>query len=270
MRRFFLPALLLPLSCTGTTGYQLVSFYAVAEGPPDARPGQPYVFTSDDARFRVSLTKAVIHVGAMYLDESLPTSGAGEGKCTLPGTYVGEVLAGRDVDMLDPEPQLFPITGRGSTIPAAVGQVWLSGPDVTDPNDLTVVLSVAGTATSLADGSAYPFTGDVTIDKSRNPAPASTALPGSNPICEQRIVTPILVDVTLSQGGTLVLRLDPKSLFTNVDFSRLHSTSVKTDPPSPPSFVFTNDDAYQPSRNLYANLRAAGAVYRFAWQPAKR
>jgi hypothetical protein len=264
MRRLFsLPALFAALSCTGTTGYQLVSFYAVAQGPPDAQPG--YTFDTDQ-HFRVSLTKAILHVGAIYLDQSLPTSGSAEGTCTLPGTYVGEVRPrlGLDVDMLSPAEQLIPVTGIGSSIPAAVAQVWLSGPDVYDANDQTVVLSIVGNATSLNDGTSYPFSGDITIDKNRNAAPASSALPGANPICEKRIVTPIRVNITLSQSGKLVLQLDPKALFTNVDFSTLKA--FKTDPPS---FGFTNDDAYQASRNLYANLRAAGAVYRFAWQAAK-
>jgi hypothetical protein len=255
---------LLPaLSCTGTTGYQLVSFYAVAEGPADAQPG--YAFTSDRG-FQVSLDKAVMHIGAMYLDMSLPTSGAAEGKCTLPGTYVGEVrpTEGLDVNMLSPEEQLFPITGLGSTIPATVGQVWLSGPDVYDENDQTVVLSIAGTATAPSDGKSYPFSGDITIDKSRTVAAVGSALPGANPICEKRIVTPIRVDVSLTQSGTLILHLDPKALFADVDFSALAQFSN-----DPPSFGFTSDDSNQASINLFANLRAAGAVYRFEWRPAK-
>jgi hypothetical protein len=256
-------ALLPALSCTGTTGYQLVSFYAVAEGPADAQPG--YTFMSDRG-FQVSLDKAVMHIGAMYLDQSLPTSGAAEGKCTLPGTYVGEVrpVDGLDVDMLSPQEQLFPITGLGSTIPAAVGQVWLSGPDVYDENDQTVVLSIAGTAMSADRGRSYPFSGDITIDKSRTVASVGSALPGANPICEKRIVTPIRVDVALAQSGTLILHLDPKALFTNVDFSALKLFSN-----DPPSFGFTNDDTNQASINLFANLRAAGAVYRFEWRSSK-
>jgi hypothetical protein len=256
--------LLLPaLSCTGTTGYELVSFYAVAEGPADAQPG--YTFTSDRG-FQVSLDAAVMHVGAMYLDTSLPTSGAAEGKCTLPGTYVGEVrpAQGLDVDMLSRQEQLFPITGLGSTIPAAVGQVWLSGPDVYDENDETVVLSIAGTATAPNGGKSYPFSGDITIDKNRTVASVGSALPGANPICEKRIVTPIVVDFTIAQGGTLILHLDPKALVANVDFSALAQFSN-----DPPSFGFTSDDSNQASTNLFANLRSAGAVYRFEWRPAK-
>jgi hypothetical protein len=111
------------------------------------------------------------------------------------------------------------------------------------------------------DGKAYPFSGDITIDKSRSTSSVGSALPGANPVCALRIVTPIRVGITLAQSGTLVLDLDPRALFTNVDFSALKQFSS-----DPPSFGFTNDDTNQPSINLYANLRAAGAVYRFEWR----
>ena len=258
------------LSCTGTTGYQLVSFYAVAEGAADAQPGQPYTFAS--GRFQVSLTKAVLHVGAMYLDESLPTSGAAEESCTLPGTYVGEVRAGRDIDMLDPNPQEFPHSGDGSTIPAAIGQVYLSGPDVnstaeqTEPQTiLPAVLLVEGTATDTADATAFPFAGSISIQPGA--AIANSALPGANAICEQRIVSQIRVDITLSQSGTLILHLDPKPLFANVDFSEL-GKPISTDPLL---YGFAGNgtcDSDQPTINLCANLRASGPAYRFEWRSA--
>ncbi|HWW85863.1 MAG TPA: hypothetical protein VNZ26_19835 [Vicinamibacterales bacterium] len=278
MRVEILLAVPLLLSCTGTTGYQLVSFYAVGEGAADAQPGQPYTFTSD--RFRISLTKAVLHVGAMYLDESLPTSGAAQSTCTLPGTYVGEVRAGRDIDMLDPSPQPFPILdglgspADGSTIPALVGQVWLSGPDVnstaeqTAPHSiLPAVLLVEGTATNTTDSTTYPFAGSISIQPGN--AGSNKALPGTNAICEQRIVSQVRVDVTLSQGGTLILHLDPKPLFTKVDFAGFSAPFSK----DPLLYAFQDkgtSDTDQPSVKLYENLRASGPVYRFQWQPASR
>jgi hypothetical protein len=257
------------MSCTGTTGYRLVAFSAVAEGPADARPGEPYAFTS--GAFRVSLSRAILHVGAIYLDESRPTAGAAQGTCTLPGTYVGEVRGGRDVDMRDPRPQPFPVEGDGSTIPAAIGQVWLTALDVNatseqalPPTILPDVLEIAGKATK--GDQTFPFTGAISIAKSTASTSASSALPGSNPVCEQRIVREIPAGITLSANGTLVLRVDPKALFTNVDFSALPQV-----PGDPTSFAFSNaegDAPDQPSRNLYANLRASGPVYKFEWQPA--
>jgi hypothetical protein len=255
------------LSCTGTTGYKLVSFYAAAQGPPDAQPG--YTFTNDRG-YQVSLSRAVIHIGAMYLDESVPTSGAAEGTCTLPGTYVGEVLGGRDVDMLYPGIQPFPVAGDGSTIPAAVGQVWLSGPDVTASGQtapqsiLPDVLDIAGTATK--NGTTIQFAGAISIEPG-NGTP-NRVLPGSNPICEQRIVGKIVVHITLSQSGTLILHLDPKVLFTNVDFSGLPHAS--SDSKLYAFFKNGDSNADQPTRNLYSNLRASGDVYRFEWQPAQK
>ncbi len=246
-------------SCTGTTGYGLVSFYAAAEGPADAQAGGAYAFTSGD--FDVVLTKAVIHIGALYLDQSLPTSGGAEGHCTLPGTYVGQVRRGRDVDMLDPRPQLFPEAGDGSTIPASIGQVWLTDGDVFSISDSPVVLSVAGTARRGAQ--VIPFTGNVTIGQNRSDSAVGKALPGANPICEKRIVTPISARLTLAQSGTLLLRLDPKGLFTNVDFRELPPLAS-----DPSAFGFTDDSSNTPSAYLYSNLRAAGAVYRFEWVPA--
>jgi hypothetical protein len=257
--RLILVAAALPaLSCTGTTGYQLVVFNAVAEGPADAQAG--YTF-SNELGFQVTLTKAVMHVGALYLDQSVPTAGSAEGTCTLPGTYVGEVRDGRDVDMLDPTPQAFPAQGDGSTIPAAVGQVWLSGPDVNSMSSQADALDIEGTVARL-DGTSFPFFGAISIDTSSFPPPQSAALPGTSPICEQRIVREILVDITLSQGGTLILHLDPKALFSNVDFSGVKPSG------DPPSYQFSMPPMDQPSRNLLNNLQASGSVYRFEWRPA--
>jgi hypothetical protein len=264
-----LPGFLLLSSCTGTTGYNLVYFYAAAEGPADAQPG--YTFTNDlvsGPGFQVSLSKAVLHVGAIYLDESVPTSGGGESPCTLPGTYVGEVRPpmGLDADMLSPNLQRIPVDGFGSTIPAAVGQVWLGGPDVNAASDPTVVLDIAGTATRLSDGLSFPFEeSQITISASHDVA-ASQPTPGAHPICGQRIVTPIRVDITLSQAGTLILHLDPRGLFTNVDFSRLPQIGR-----DPPTYGFSDNgkmDTDQPSRNLYGNLTTPGSVYGLEWQPA--
>jgi hypothetical protein len=262
--------LLLAPSCTGTTGYELVSYYAAAVGPADAVAGKPYQFTNDHG-FAVALNSAVIHVGALYLDESVPTSGQQQEPCVLPGTYVGEVRGGNDFDMLSPTPQLFPVAGDGSTIPASTGQVWLTHGDVFAAADPLPVLTLDGIATK--DGAApIHFQAGVTIDNNRSPAPSNTALPGENPICLERIVTPILVDVTLAQAGTLVLRLDPSALFVNVDFSAFLSCSgcQTTNDDGSTTYLFTNDTTNQPSINLYKNLTAAGPVYRFEWQPAAR
>ena len=62
--------------------------------------------------------------------------------------------------------------------------------------------------------------------------------------------------------GGLLLRVDPRHLFSNVDFGQLADSSGGT-------FVFEDDPnsaTYtQPSRNLYSNLRSTGALYTFSW-----
>ncbi|MEO6572512.1 MAG: hypothetical protein ABIP89_01645 [Polyangiaceae bacterium] len=245
------------VACSGTTGYGLVSFKAAATGASDAKPGVPYELTNDRG-FHVVLTRAKMHVGAIYLDQSLATSGSAETRCTLPGTYTAQVRSGLDVDLLSPEIQPFPELGSGSTLPSRVAEVWLTGGDVNALDDDTVVLDVAGTADRA--GQIYPFSGQVTIGQNRAGSDVGGALPGAHPLCKQRIVSPILASITSADGGLLVLHLDPKALFTNVDFSQLAKTSD-----APPAYAFSDTIEDQPSINLYQNLRAAGPLYRFDW-----
>ncbi len=81
-------------ACVGTTGSDLVTFDAAAAGPADATPGQGYAFTSGRG-YQVVLTRARLHVGAVYLDKTCPTAGAQETGCILPGnTYVAQVTVG--------------------------------------------------------------------------------------------------------------------------------------------------------------------------------
>ena len=46
-------------------------------------------------------------------------------------------------------------------------------------------------------------------------------MPGANPICLQRIVTPIPVGLTLRQGGTVDVRVDVRAMFDLIDFATL-------------------------------------------------
>jgi hypothetical protein len=255
-----LPVLALALSCNGTTGYDLVSFYAAASGAPDAVKGQPYTFDAGDAH--VTLTRAKLHVGALYLTQSVPQSGGGPAPCTLPGTqqgaFVGEVRGGGDVDLLDPSAQSLSVTGDGSTVPAATGQVWLMHGDVNAGSDPLAILTVQGTFESA--GQAHTFSGAITIDGSRQPSTTNTALPGAHPICQLRIVSGIPVDVTLAQSGTLVLRIDPRQLFNAVTLSELPDCPGGI----PADRCFTNDETNQPSTSLFKNLTGTGP-YGFEW-----
>jgi hypothetical protein len=260
-----LPLLVLALSCNGTTGFDLVTFYAAASGPADAVKGKPYSFTVGGER--VTLTQATLHVGALYLTQAVPTSGGGPAPCTLPGTYdgvfVGEVRGGGDVDLLDPSAQQLQVTGDGSTIPASTGQVWLMHGDVNAASDPLPILTLAGSVE--ISGNVQTFSASITIDQDRqSSSSASSYLPGDSPICLLRIVSGISVNLTLAQSGTLMLRVDPKALFNNADLSKLPACPDG----SGSDLCFSNDSTNQPSINLFQNLTSAGTQYRFEWLKA--
>jgi len=180
--------------------------------------------------------------------------------CILPDTYVGQITRGMDVDLLSPEPQPFPVKGEGVTAPPAiVAQVWLTGVRVDEQDDATPILQVEGTAEKGAVSKA--FTGTITIGSNRIQNSTDATQAGAAPICKQRIVSPIPVFVALEETGSLLLRIDPRFLFVNVDFSALPAFSD--------AFRFTDDVTRkdQPSLNLYNNLRAASRLYAFEWVP---
>lgn len=243
--------------CVGTTGGDVIDFRAAAAGDSDKAE-----FTSDRG-WHVVLTKATLHVGAVYLDGSLPVSGAQGTACILPGTYVAEVTVGRNVDLLSSAPQFFPALGHGTTLDARAGQVWLTGGDVDAIDDETPILDVAGTADRAGD--VRPFRGTIRISSNR--ADTTGQLAGADPICRQRIVSPIPLSLSVERSGGLFLRVDPSFLFVNVEFGDLTADSGVYE------FVDDPATADQPSVNLYANLRAArgptrfGTLYAFSWDP---
>lgn len=69
---------LLAGGCVGQTGGQTVVFSVAAAGPTDASAGQ-LAFTSGG--FDVVLTQAKLHIGAVYLDQAAPVSGAQATDC---------------------------------------------------------------------------------------------------------------------------------------------------------------------------------------------
>jgi hypothetical protein len=248
-------------ACVGTTGGERVTFTAAAAGPADVF-GHALSFTSGRG-FHVVLTQATIHIGALYLNQSLPVSGAQSTDCVLPGTYVAEETTGRDIDLLDATPQIFPDYGDATTTLALAGEVWLKGPgSVSSPSDATPILIVEGQAD---DGkSSWPFAGQITIGSNRVRPVSDPSQPSAHPICKERIVSPIaLSPIRPTAGGTLLVRVDPRQLFVNVDFASLKQFST-----DPPRYGFVDSDADQPSISLYQALRAAGGLYAFSWLEA--
>lgn len=244
--------------CVGTTGGEIFSFDAAAAGPADAAPGQPYTFQTSYG-YTVTLTRAKIHVGAVYLNRSRSSSVSSGTECQLPGIYVAEVTRGMDIDILSPALQPFPEKGFATTDRASTGEVWLFGSDVNAASDDTLLLDIAGTAEKA--GQTYPFTGTITIGQNRVIPPPSKATPGANPPCKQRIVSPIPVNLTAEEGDRLVLRIDPRGLFANVEIADLEKTSD-----DPPQYRFRDDNGDAPSRALYAGLRASTGTYAITWE----
>ncbi len=252
-----LTLLLLTCSCTGVTEGGLVEFRAAAAGPSDA-VGGPLTFRTR-AGFEVTLTRAELHVGAIYLNRTVALSSERESSCVLPGTYVAQVTAGVDVDLLRAEPVAFPVPGTGLQDRAVNGEVWLTGNgDVNASEDPTPVFVFAGEA--RANGVSLPFRGSFSIGQSRVQAPRSAALPGSNPICQTRIVTGIPVDLRMVEGGLLTLRADPRGVFADVDFDALPAAADG-------SREFLDQEEGQPSIAAFFALRASKGVYSFAFEP---
>jgi hypothetical protein len=243
--------------CVGTTGSDLFEFEAFAAGPRDAVKGEPYTFETGRG-YSVTLDRAVVHVGAVYLNRSVPTSVSSDTTCTLPGIYVAEVPAGLDVDVLSPALQRFPVSGSATEGEARTGEVWLMGHDVNADHDATRVLVVSGTATRGTD-EIYPFEGSLTISGNRVEPPMNPSLPGAKPICKQRVVSPIKLDVAVKQGGHLLLRVDPRGFLANVDFSALPK------PAGMGPYEFTDGPGDQASNNLYGGLRSSNGTYSMEW-----
>jgi hypothetical protein len=234
---------LLAAACNDTTGGALVSFNAVVGGVADVT--SPLSFTTARG-FDVTLTRAHLHLAAVYLNQSVPSSGAQQSSCVLPGTYVAEAFGPVDVDLLSTA--TTPLTnGAGTATEARAAEVWLSGGDIDAQVDPTIILDVAGTANT------QPFTAQVTISTNRQIPVQNPALPGSNPICHQRIVTPIPVDLTPLDGGTLALLIDPRPMFAGVDFSAVQGGVIP-------------DVAGGVGGQMYKGLMANADVYNFTFQ----
>jgi hypothetical protein len=221
--------------CNGSTGSGLTSFAAFVGGP-EGVAGAPFTFTGGaDGAYQISLTEARFHLAAVYFNKTVPTSGLAAQPCILPGVYVDEVFGacsgsnacGVDVDLLSPQLVPFPTPGVGTLDEAVTAEVWLSGGDINATDDQTPILQVSGTATK--DLESWPFTGLVTIGTNHTSPASNVATPGANPICRQRIVSPLSLinplagpsGVTIANGGTLTVRVDPTWMFDTLDFATL-------------------------------------------------
>jgi hypothetical protein len=249
--------LLLACACTGTTGGARSSFSAEARGSTDADGG--VLGFSNGLGYHVTLRSARLHVGAIYLNQSVPSSGSQETSCILPGTYVAQVTGPLEVDALSADPQPFTYDGEAIATPARAAELWLTGGDVNAVDDSTVILDAAGDAEK--DGASYPFEASLTISRNRLIASSDPALPGANPICKQRIVTPLPIALTPSAGGRLRLQVDASRWFAQVDFSSVPKVSD-----APLLYRFADAPTNAADISLYDALHARSGPYQISWQ----
>lgn len=236
------------VAACGSTGGSVVTFDVAAAGAGGAST------VDTPLGWHVVLTRAKLHLGAVYLNLSVPISGSQATTCILPGVYTAEDLSALDVDVLSTALQPFPAPATGTDDEARTGEVWFTGGDVNADSDSTVIADLAGTATRGAQ--VLPFTATVTIGSGNRGIPQSDpALPSQHPICKQRIVSPIAIDLRPHDGGTLIIRIDTAPWFGNVDFAAL-----------PADGAFPDNNAGAPSQNLFTGLRAATAAFQLSFQ----
>ena len=259
----FLVAAALGGCSSGTTGSGLVTFSARAGGPADATSGAPLEFDTGSG-YHVSLTMARFHLGAVYLNMTVPSSGGPEEPCLLPGIYVGQALGGcqasgvcgLDLDLLSASLSPFTIPGQGTVNHAVEADVWLTSGDINAASDPVPVLQAAGTATR--NSARWPFTATVTVGANRAVPVQNPAMPGANPICRQRIASLIPIDFTLQNGGTLDVRVDPRGMFNGVDFASLAPGGSATT-------IAIPDQPGGAGGALFKGVLANAGVYQFTW-----
>src|SRR4051812_9868868 len=255
-RELLILAAALFTSCIQTTGGNVVAFEAHASGDPAIVSGAPLPFTTPRG-FDVTLSRAQLTIGALYLNQQNPQSYSLEESCVQNGIYSGEVRGGVSVNALSPEPQPFPLAGNGTDARTRAAELWLTVGDLFADDDATVLLDVAGVATRGLES--FPFEGQLTIGANRKIPPRNPALPGSNPLCRQRIVSPIPFDVTLAQGSSVAVLVDPRAWFVAVDFAELTKVS---DLPLLYRFLDDSASSAQPDRALYSAMRSSSGPYR--------
>jgi hypothetical protein len=216
-------------ACNGTTGDQLVTFPAYAAGAKAA--GDPFSFDG----YTIQLTYAHMYVGEIYVNEAPAGSGGFDTPaCISQGIYCAQVPDGLDVDLLSPNEQPFPVQGSGTADLGLSWELHLTQGDVNAPENtgfgVPNTADLIGTATRDSDGKVFSWAATVTINESNRGQPAQDpGQPGLNPICKQRIIELGDIDLTLSQGVSLLLTIDPRGWFEQpIDFSSL--PSVASDP----------------------------------------
>lgn len=241
------------VACIGNTGGELVEFRAVALGNEASRS---FTSASAEGSYDVTLTRATLSVQGIYLSRVVQSASTErETSCYTSEGYVGELRSNLTIDVLSASPQAFPDTGRGLSERMRAADLWLGrGPinEFTRESAQTAVVTFEGVARST-EGS-FPFAGRVTIDANRKEAPSSSALPGSNPICQKRIVDSIATDVRPAQGGVLELTIDARRWFDGISFREIPKDSAGV-------HVVVDRSDTPTSIQVFNNVRKNNGVY---------
>lgn len=213
------------VSCNGTTGDQLVTFPAHAQGATAA--SEPFSVNG----YTVQLTFAQMYIGAVYINEAPLSSSASSSNCANPGVYAAEVPGGVEVNLLSAEPQPFSVQGNGTADLGQSWELWLTEGNVNNPDNTSFntsnIVDLQGTATRELDGAVFTFAATVNINQSNRGVPVSDpSQPGLNPICKQRIIEAGGIHMQLFAGGALTVTVDPRGWFNLlIDFSSLPSVA---------------------------------------------
>jgi hypothetical protein len=223
-------------SCNGTTGDALISFTPYASGASGA--GNPFIYTfvsgAREIKYSIQLTSASMYLGAVYFDESPPSTSFDSTECNTDDVFAAQVPGGVLVNLLSTAPQEFSVYGNGSADVALSWDLWLVDGDVNEQTT-SPTATVTGTATLVSDPTqVFGFGAVVTINTgqsgvgARGASSSDPALPGADPICKQRILQLGGIHLGFYQGGTLHVTIDPRAWFAAtdaIDFSNLLPTS---------------------------------------------
>ena len=236
------------LAACGTTGGNIVSFEVVARGSGASGIRHRRSAGTSSCRGRR------LHIGAVYLNQTRPNSGSQETDCILPGIYTAQELTPLDVDVLSPD---------AAAVSRARHRHRRRGADrrgLADrrrrqcrrrrDRDRRAQRARRARARRCCRSRAT-----VQINSANRGIPWATALPSLHPICKQRIVSPIRIDLRPHDGGTLAITIDPSGWFANVDFADV-----------PPDGVFPDDRTNDASDHLFNAIRAATATFQFSFQ----
>jgi hypothetical protein len=212
------------VACNGTTGDALITFPAYASGVSAA--SQPFTtYVGANPAYSVQLTRASMYIGALYFDESPPSTGFDTPICITPDIYAAQVPGGLEVNLLSATPQPFATQGNGSADVALSWDIWLTNGDINATANLGVhIVDIQGVATRLTDHKPFSFAAIVTIQGvlegpgARLQQSTTPGLPGEYPICKQRILDLALSPgVQFYEGGSLFVTVDPRPWLVNSD-----------------------------------------------------